>query len=76
MPVRTPYVRKEKDMTKNSGIKREPQIYMEKYINAVRWYFGFTKKEAIEYIHTVTPEMLTEIMRTYMNNAYFSFVED
>ena len=48
----------------------------EKYIIAIVWYFGFNRKQAIEYIKTADTQMLNGILERYNQNAKQTFYND
>lgn len=45
-------------------------------IDAVQWYFGFTKKDARDYIKGATPETIENILICYYNECLKSFRND
>lgn len=50
---------------------------MSKLIDAVMWFNGFTReKEALEFINNASRETLTEIVRSFEENAVKTFYED
>ena len=49
---------------------------MNKYIAAVRWYFGMNKKEARAYIKGASPEVLRGILAAFEYNARAAFYND
>ncbi len=48
----------------------------EKYITALVWYFGFNRKQALEYIKTADKRMLDGILERYTQNAKIAFYND
>lgn len=49
---------------------------MKKYIEAVKWYFGMTAKDAVRYIKTSSDDTIKEILNFYCENSKKSFYED
>lgn len=47
-----------------------------RYIPAVQWMFGITKKEARAYIQTASQETLQEIHAAFTGNARKAFYND
>lgn len=47
-----------------------------KYIHAVQWVYGMTKKEARAYIQAASPETLQEIYAAFTGNARKAFYTD
>ena len=47
-----------------------------KYMDAVKWMYGFNNKEAKNYIKQADTETLNTIMEVYKNNTRKCFEED
>lgn len=45
-------------------------------IDAIKWFFGFTTKEAEDYYRKAGKKALTEIVRGYTQNAASIFYDD
>ena len=68
----TPTFDKGKAAGKRENMKRNKS----EYIKVVMYCYGMTKKEALQYIKTATPELLEELRKEYRAECKKNFYSD
>ena len=56
--------------------RKENRANVEKAIEAIVWYFGFSRKEALEYLGNNSRVVIDGIVQRYEDNAKLAFYND
>lgn len=56
--------------------RKENRANAEKAIEAIVWYFGFSRKEALEYLGNNSRAVIDGIVQRYEDNAKLAFYND
>lgn len=56
--------------------RKESRAKVEKVIEAIVWYFGFSRKEALEYLGNNSRAVIDDIVQRYEDNAKLAFYND
>lgn len=56
--------------------KKESRAKVEKAIEAIIWYFGFSRNEALEYLGNNSRVVIDGIVQRYEDNAKLAFYND
>lgn len=56
--------------------RKESCAKVEKAIEAIIWYFGFPRKEALEYLGNNSRAVIDGIVQSYEDNAKLAFYND